>query len=549
MRSILIILLSLAATGGFAQFVNTKNGNFNISYTDASTNEDLAITRSFNSINTSKGYFGVGWSSIIETRLVPLPDGAIGIEWWGGITREVFPTAQRSKDQHNAMIRAVVQAEIAIDRLANTPAEILRRKGELHTSDVTLYIKYMELLAAGTIKQERVLPARKQTWRIDTNQDLEWDGKRYRHHSWDQYYYYDSLGRLTRIDASGARMDLRYAGALLDRVLLDQRLDCKVDMDTSGRIREISLEDSGRIKKAVYRYDSLQRLIYTTDIADNRYQHSYDAVANMTMIGYADGTRMQIEYDPATFRVTRLVSPNGKSEQYDYVSFYNEFGENDPNHFATRITEYDSVGRRIFNKYQEWEYRTLPDGGDYLYRILNRSDTSISDNIYDPNVGNVTYRKLNEHEAWAGYDGKHRCTYLRMNDTVFRVQYRLDEKPERFWAIDSLRRDTILYLYFYNSSGKLTSVLRGKERYSIEAIPSDSVQVIRKGNTRWRITFAKGKPVHASSKAWPQLDLRTNAADPAKRKAQAEARSFAEAVELKSIPHEWVWEKLGKKGG
>ncbi|RYY38633.1 MAG: hypothetical protein EOO08_13570 [Chitinophagaceae bacterium] len=543
--TILVLLLFAARSG--AQ-VNALNGNFQISYSDVATNEDLQVSRSFNSLTVTTGYFGLGWSSNLETRLVPLPDGTVGIEWWGGVSRDIAPAARLDKDAHYAMVRAVVAAEIAEGKLANIPAEILRRKGELQTDDNQLYTRYLNQVAKGGIKQRVAAPRSRQSWRIDTNQELEWDGKRYRHRTWNTYYYFDSAGRLTQVQEPAAHMELRYHGNALDRIILDKHAVCSVKMDTAGRITSITMEDSGQVKKAVYRYDTAQRLMYSCDIDSNQYVHAYDAVTNMTEIRYTDSTRMLIEYDPATFRVTRLTRRNGTSQQFEYISFYNEYGENDPNHYGSRITSFDSLGKRSFGKYQEWQHRTLPDGSDYLYRIINRSDTSFSDNIYGPNVGNVIYRKLNEAEAWAEYDAKRRCVYLRMNDSVFRVQYRLDEQPGRFWAIDSLRRDTVAYQYFYNKNGQLASVLRGKERFVLEAAPSDSVKVIRREQTRWRITYAKGVAVRASSPAWPDLDLNTDASDPKRRQAQEEARRFAEAVEPRLIPHEWIWERLGKKG-
>jgi hypothetical protein len=63
-----LLMVSVAQAG-----VNLKNGNFYVSYTDIVVpggGKKLEITRTYNSKATEVGWFGFGWGSLYETKLV-----------------------------------------------------------------------------------------------------------------------------------------------------------------------------------------------------------------------------------------------------------------------------------------------------------------------------------------------------------------------------------------------------------------------------------------------------------------------------------------------
>lgn len=73
---ILLLLLPLTAMAG----VNHLNGNFYITYTDISLGKSakaLEITRTYNSKDDEAGWFGMGWGSDYETRLIVTPEGGV----------------------------------------------------------------------------------------------------------------------------------------------------------------------------------------------------------------------------------------------------------------------------------------------------------------------------------------------------------------------------------------------------------------------------------------------------------------------------------------
>jgi len=69
-------LLPAIALGG----VNLKNGNFYITYTDIIVpggDHDLEISRTYNAKSTDNGWFGYGWGSLYETKLIVSADGSV----------------------------------------------------------------------------------------------------------------------------------------------------------------------------------------------------------------------------------------------------------------------------------------------------------------------------------------------------------------------------------------------------------------------------------------------------------------------------------------
>ena len=60
--------------------VNTKNGNFSISYSDMEVSGNggsIEIRRTYNSKFSGKGWFGYGWGSYYETKLTVSADGSV----------------------------------------------------------------------------------------------------------------------------------------------------------------------------------------------------------------------------------------------------------------------------------------------------------------------------------------------------------------------------------------------------------------------------------------------------------------------------------------
>jgi YD repeat-containing protein len=588
-RTLFTILLAVLISPVFAG-VNYRNGNFYISYSDIEfPNTNMSITRSYNSFNTSAGLFGYGWGTLMETRLYPLPEGTLYVKWWGGGGEDIFEPATLNREGLFYMINAIIQYEISNDKLDNTPVAILQRKAVLATEAGKRMAKYIELLDKKIVAPWKQPANAKKIWKRNVNQVIVWNGNNYALQNWNDQYVFNQAGLMTDMTEPTTRMQLFYNNNLLSGILVDGKQHCSISTDSSGKITRLLYKDSSGNKEASFKYDLNNNLVYSKDAGDNEYWFSYDKAHNMVRIGYADSTSLEISYDPVTNRAIRVKNKNGSAVAYQYPFFYTADGKINTLHYATRIKRFDSTGMLSFSEYYEYESRTKPDGEDYLYRTLEQTDTSYSEALYAANVGNAYYRKKNNREAWADYDNKIRCTYLHINDSVYRCSYNLQDKPDQFWQIDSLRKDSTLYRYTYDQSGNLKETRKNEQRYLIRGSKEEGRIEVTKDALGLLIKFKNGQPFSIENKQWGLLllnektDAKVEKSAPvisvtedrnersdinkmeeakaramaARNKSQSEKsdhsnparllilfNEFKDIMEPKLIAHEWIWERL-----
>lgn len=586
LSSILLILLILPATAG----VNHRNGNFFMSYSDMDFPQtNTTISRSYNSFNTRAGLFGYGWGTLMETRLYPLPEGTLFVKWYGGGAEDIFEPAVLNREGLFYMINAIIQYEIKNNKLENTPVAILQRKSVLTTEANKRIARYVELLDKKLIAPWKQAANSKKVWKRNVNQVIVWDGSKYSLQNWSDQYVFNEVGLMTDMVKPTTQMQLFYTNNLLSRVIVDGKHNCTINTDSSGKITRLLYKDSSGIKEASFKYDHNNNLVYSKDAGDNEYWFSYDKAHNMVRIDYADTTSMEISYDPVTNRATRVKNTNGSAVSYQYLSFYSPDGKINTLHYATRIKRFDSTNALNFSEYYEYESRTKSDGEVYLYRSLMQTDTSYSEAMYAANAGNAFYRKKNNKEAWATYDNKSRCNYLHINDTVYKCSYNLQDKPDQFWQIDSLRKDSTLYRYTYDQDGNLKETRKNGQDYFITGSRKEGKIEVKKDELKLLIKFKDGEAYSIENNEWgilvlnekintkvdttediisvsEDLNERSNADKMEEAKARAIAsrnkaqsqklenlnpgrlqllyKEFKDIMEPKLIAHEWIWERL-----
>ncbi|MBN8686306.1 MAG: hypothetical protein J0M10_04790 [Chitinophagales bacterium] len=551
----IVFLFALQGNAG----VGIRNGVFYMTYTDLSfSGSGTAITRSYQSFNTSTGLFGFGWGSVMETRLFAFPDGSLSVQWWGGGNVDIFEPALQDKQGLYRMIDEITLDEITRDKLENTPVALMKRKAALAADAGMRIQKYTTLLLSKKVSSWIPPSGKTMTWKRNVNQVIEWNGSVFQLRNWRDRYRFSKSGLITEITDEENRISLFYTQEKLSGIRTDEKHLCQVETDSSGKITRLSYTDSTGLHESIYRYDKEDNLVYSKDGGKNEYWYSYDKAHNMTRIGYCDSSYMEIAYDPVNNRAIRVKQRNGAFTSYQYPFFYTPDGKINFLHYATRIKNYDSTGTLVFNEYYEFESRTKPDGEDYLYRRLVQTDTSYEESINDPDVGNAVYRKLNQKEAWQQYDGKARCSRLRINDSIYVSTYNQQDLPAIFMAIDSLKNDSIVYKYTYNSTGDLIKTRRNDSLYTITgSVSSGRIQIGRSGNTLV-ISFTNGKPDRAEHKDLGILLIESDTVivNTGKQQAlpqtdrekalllRALYREFSEAMTPKGIAHEWIWERM-----
>lgn len=548
MKKLLLIVFFYWPAAGFSG-VNIRTGNFYMSYTDiAFPGTGADITRTYNSFTSSTGYFGFGWSSILETQLFAFPDGQLAISWWGGGSLDIFEPAVKDRNGMYRMIEKIIADDITREKLDNNPSAIARRRAELATDDYTRLNAYIRLIREK--KAARWFPGMlPRNWKRNVNQAIRWNGQHFVLDNWADRYHFNAGGLMTEIREEKYWFRLRYQQQRLSLILAGNQYQCSVYTDSLGRILRLRYSDSSGWKESQYRYDTDNNLVYSKDTEANEYNYRYDKAHNLIRIGYTDSGSMEINYDPVTNRTLKVKERNGAFTTYHYPFFYTPEGKVNLLHYATRIRKYDSTGAAVFAEYYEYESRTRADGSDYLYRRLAQTDTSYEESLYPPDVGNACYRKKNNKEARATYDGKGRCHTLRINDSLYISEYNVQDLPESFTQVDSLRRDTIRYTYQYNERGELIHCNRNGKIYTLSGTRENGVLRITRDSLTLLIDYKNGKPYAVSharlgKMILPQSDGEKTAADPASQALLSLYRENADVLEPKKVAHEWIWERL-----
>ncbi len=358
-------LMPLVAFGG----VNLKNGNFYITYTDIVApggDHDLEVTRTYNSKSTDNGWFGFGWGSLYETKLMVSADGSVIVMENGSgaqtrfVPKEAINVEVASKKIVDAMKKKETMSEVAYQSLVkrlNNDAEMRQfysKKYEIETSLAEGTVLYSNDRGIQTIIKEKTGYKRASS-----------DGKT---------DYFDNSGKLSKIsDKNGYSVMFEYKGEQLYAIKDTQAKQILFDWYPDGKIKSASFAGD---KKAAYTYDTKGNLATSTDVNGNIYKYEYDSNHNLTTIAYIDTTKLQIKYDKNSF-ATEVIERTGEVTKYKY--------ENNPKnpdfHYWTTVAKKPLDGAETSSRY-EYEIKTKPDGQQYTYRIATDVDGIKTETIY-----------------------------------------------------------------------------------------------------------------------------------------------------------------------
>ena len=246
--------------------INVLNGNLLLAYQDlfiSARGFPLEVSRSYNSRSTTRGIFGYGWWSSLDSRLEQVSNGSIQISEWDGSSKTYTPASSAQKELKERIYRPTFPS-----------------------------IHYVQQNPDGTFSR------------------FFGGGKK---------EVYSRLGRLVK------KEDAFRNGLLYEYDRNEARL-LSVS-DTSGRKIGLTYTSAGLLHKLVdplnrtltYDYDTGGNLIRVTGFAGEVISFSYDRDHNLEVITFPDGNKITNVYDTHRDLVTRQEGPGAKRSVYEYI--------------------------------------------------------------------------------------------------------------------------------------------------------------------------------------------------------------------------------------
>ena len=361
-----LLLVPVITFGG----VNLKNGNFYITYTDIVApggDHDLEITRTYNSKSVENGWFGFGWGSLYETKLVVSSDGSVIVmeNGAGAQTRFVPKEAIDVESASRKIIDAIKKKEKMSETVINSLLTKLKGDSELRQVYSKKYGVETKLADGTTLYSNdrgiQTIVKEKNGYKRSSS-----DGKT---------DYFDNDGKLTKVsDKNGYFINFDYKGTQLSAIRDSQSKQILLDWYPDGKIK--SAFTAADKKTTTYTYDTRGNLILSNDIGGHFYKYEYDVNHNLISIGYIDNTKMQIKYDKSSL-ATEVIETNGDSTKYKY-----EMNPKNPElHYWTTVIKKPKDEKETSSKY-EYELKIKPDGQQYTYRIATEVDGLKTETIY-----------------------------------------------------------------------------------------------------------------------------------------------------------------------
>jgi len=416
---LVLSLLPLCSEAG----VNPRNGNFYIAFTDiqmVSENSEMAMTRSYNSRNTRSGWFGVGWGSVLETKLKVMPDkSAVIIENGNG---ELVFFHHADKRQNSDVAKAV-----------NTIVAVARKKDKLNKVAVEKLTQ--ELMEN---EEERFYAAEKYQVHSELPMNLMLSSDEeicssslariktgfMRQNGCGKTDEFDLKGNLVRHTQSDGDFLSHYSVKMKNgrpqEIVNHQGKSMRLKWAATGHVMKITASNGDT---SAYEYDDKHNLVvskveaFPSDISVHHYD--YDNNHNLTRVIYPDGLSHLITYSDNSL-TTSITEPTGERTLLEYQS-----SVSDPNNYSTRVRVIAADGTETVKTYG-FEEITSPHGERHLkgYTI---NGAQCSNYVLD-DKGRVKAKKelTGDIRTYNYHPILNKVTEVRQNEKLI-VQYKYDD--------------------------------------------------------------------------------------------------------------------------
>jgi YD repeat-containing protein len=513
--------------------VSVKNGNFFIGYTDVvyPGGFEPKIERVYNSKSPFKGAFGWGWGSEYELYLDVMGDGSLLVHEYGGGAENLFSPTSPEPGELEAAVEAIISAatqarDLTSSEQTNRYRARLRNDAIFRSDEWTKYVK-----------ARRLTPRRIEVGARFTSNRFNYQ---YIVRTADGYQRYADNGRQERFDDQGRLVELTDQNANWVRFTYGANGRWSTLEDNFGRklrfawradgLMESVTRDDG--KRATYRYNAQGELIGSRDVDGNAYTFSYspDGRHNLTRIGYADGTRMEISYHPIALQenVKSVRDRDGTLTEYDYQT-----PATDRLVVNVRTT---ANGAEISKSSYEYVTRLRSNGEEWTQRIVTVLDGERTETDYNECCGLPVRIVRGQDTTRFAYDPRGRVTYKESGAAVDSLEYdarigkvasvvRID-KPggsrawSRFYYDDrgNLQRaensDSLRVTLSYDANGRVSTLQTPESTISFQYDRNSKPVEIRDSKLgAIRVTYDRnGAIAKVDSDGGPDIALRIEAA-------------------------------------
>lgn len=505
MRLIIFILFLLAGLLVKAQ-VNIKNGNFHVSYTDATfKGTDGAIEkiqRTYNSKSTQIGWFGYGWGSRLETNLAFYPDGNVRVREYGAGEKNIFTSGLQDDMLAEEMIDAIIDIELEKNIIKNTPVVVAQRR-ETYFNLNDRYNAYDIYLEKGYIEIVEIAPDG-MTWQSFNRGDQQLvfqDDNFVRTNRSGEKEYFDLKGNMVKYELKNGN----YTKIIFEKGKVSKLIN------KNGQVVNLMTTDKGYINKISYNYDDRKQeailkyendnLIFSEDTSGYQYKFVYDNNHNMTrtiynpvrLPGIQEDARYMFYQDKTSYLIKLIERDSSNIKEYAYKTFYDKDGNIDDDHYSTEISILEKGYDKPSISSYEYFIGTRADGSRFTQKIVSTSKGYSKSETYDETCTNNPIR-IEAGNRWTTFNYDKNCNLIEKQKSTGEY-LRLKHHPT-LKKMTEVQQDDNLFIYDYDQRG---NIIYGKKNdepaVHFTYNDQDKIMTMKNGEKLLKFEYNKiGKP-------------------------------------------------------